>query len=53
MKKLGYEIKTEKVLNFLTTGFFRSYYDYRFYRILGVAPAAVAEANAEAGSGVN
>jgi hypothetical protein len=33
---------------FLTNGFFRSCYDYRFYRNLGVATAAGAEAKAEA-----
>jgi hypothetical protein len=30
------KFKTEKVLRFLINGFFRSYDDYRFYRIFGV-----------------
>jgi hypothetical protein len=36
------------VLNFFVNWIFGSYYDYRFYRIVGVATAAGAEANAEA-----
>jgi len=47
-KKYVTEFKIEKVLKFLTTGFFGFYYHYRFYRILGVAAAAGAEVYAEA-----
>lgn len=40
--------------HFLTNGIFRSYSDYRFYRIPGVATAAGAEVKADApGSVIN
>jgi hypothetical protein len=48
MKNLGTKFKTENVLHFLNKWIFGSYYDYRVYRILGVATAGGAEAKAEA-----
>jgi len=47
-KKLSIKFRTEKSVSFFDKWIFRSYGDYPFYHILGVATAAGAEVKAEA-----
>jgi hypothetical protein len=47
LKKFVAQLKREKMLHFLTDGFLRSYYECRFYRLLGITTSTTAEVKPE------